>query len=117
LLCAMAAAGRLEVPSGAVLAIEDVNEAPYRIDRMLTSLHLGGHFARTSAVVFGGLDRAPAGPDGWGVGQVIHRFAGSLAVPVLAGAPFGHRPHNEAFVLGSIAQVGETAADEVTLSF
>ena len=36
---AMAAAGRLVVPEGAVLALEDVTEAPYRVDRMLTSLH------------------------------------------------------------------------------
>ncbi|MGH7434232.1 MAG: S66 peptidase family protein [Polyangiaceae bacterium] len=117
LLSAMAAAGRLAIPSGAVLAIEDVNEAPYRVDRMLTSLLLGGHFERTSAVVFGGLDRSQAGPDGWEVDRVIERFAEAVRVPVLAGAPFGHRLHNEAFVLGSIARVGETAVDEVSLSF
>jgi muramoyltetrapeptide carboxypeptidase len=117
LLSAMAAAGRLAVPGGAVLAIEDVNEAPYRVDRMLTSLLLGGHFERASAVVFGGLDRSQAGPDGWEVDRVIERFAGAVRVPVLAGAPFGHRPDNEAFVLGSTARVGETAADEVSLSF
>ena len=113
----MAAAGRLDVPSGAVLAIEDVNEPPYRVDRMLTSLRLGGYLERAAAVVFGGLDRSQAGPDGWDVDRVIDRFAASLAVPVLAGAPFGHRPLNEAFVLGATAAVGSTAEDEVSLSF
>jgi muramoyltetrapeptide carboxypeptidase len=116
LLCAMAAAGLLVVPDGAVLALEDVNEAPYRVDRMLTSLRMGGHLERAAAVVFGGIDRSQAGPDGWDVDRVIDRFAASLAVPVLAGAPFGHRPLNEAFVLGATAAVGRPAEDAISLS-
>jgi muramoyltetrapeptide carboxypeptidase len=114
LLCAMAAAGRLVIPAGAVLAIEDVNEAPYRVDRMLTSLLLGGHLGRASALVFGGLDHANPGPDGREVDEVIARTARALAVPVLSGAPFGHRPHNEAFILGARARL---AGEAVSFSF
>src|SRR4051812_22585758 len=43
LVHAMAGAGRFVVPEGAILALEDVTERPYRIDRMLSSLALGGH--------------------------------------------------------------------------
>src|SRR5262249_4140972 len=50
---ACAAAGRLELPQGAVLFLEDVTERPYRIDRMLTTLELGGHFDRVGAFVLG----------------------------------------------------------------
>jgi muramoyltetrapeptide carboxypeptidase len=114
LLCAMAAAGRLAIPPGAVLAIEDVNEAPYRVDRMLTSLQLGKHLEPVSALVLGGLDRSQAGPDGWTVEDVVERFARTLTIPVVVGAPFGHRPHNEAFVLGSRAVVAD---GEVAISF
>ena len=46
LLAGMAAGNRLAVPEGAILAFEDVTERPYRLDRMLTSLRLGGHLAR-----------------------------------------------------------------------
>jgi muramoyltetrapeptide carboxypeptidase len=116
LLCSMAAAGLLAIPDEAVLAIEDVNEAPYRVDRMLTSLRMGGYLERVAAVVFGGIDRSLAGPDGWDVDRVIDRFAASLAKPVRAGAPFGHRPFNEAFVLGATAAVGWPAENEVSLS-
>jgi muramoyltetrapeptide carboxypeptidase len=112
LLFAMAAAGRLVVPEGAILAIEDVNEAPYRLDRMLTALLLGGHLARASALVFGGLDRSAPGPDGWTADDVVERISRSLEIPVLTGAPFGHRPHNEAFVLGAPARV---VGDELRL--
>jgi muramoyltetrapeptide carboxypeptidase len=110
LLHAMAAAGRLAVPEGAVLALEDVTEAPYRVDRMLTSLRLGGHLARASAVVLGGFDRCTAGPDGRTVDDVLRERTQGLGVPVLAGAPFGHGAANEAFVLGSPVRVEGDAA-------
>ncbi len=51
MLHACAAAGRLAVPDGAVLFFEDVTERPYRIDRMLTTLALGGWFDRVRAFV------------------------------------------------------------------
>ena len=91
-----------------------MNEAPYRVDRMLTSLRLGGHLARASAVVFGGLRpmRTRAGRLDRRRGARIARH-GALGIPVLAGAPFGHGAQNEAFVLGARARV---AGDEVSLS-
>lgn len=105
LLHAMAAAGRLLVPRGAVLALEDINEAPYRIDRMLTSLRLGGHFARASAIVLGAFTRCATAADGRSVDEVLAERTLDLGLPVLAGAPFGHEAHNEAFVLGRVARI------------
>jgi muramoyltetrapeptide carboxypeptidase len=105
LVHAMAAAGRLVVPQGAVLALEDVTEAPYRVDRMLTSLRLAGMLARASAIVFGGFDRCAPGPDGRAVDEVLAERTRDLGIPVLRGAPFGHGANNEAFVLGRDARV------------
>jgi muramoyltetrapeptide carboxypeptidase len=105
LLHALAAAGRLRIPEGAVLALEDVTEAPYRVDRMLTSLRLAGHLARVSAIVLGGFDRCAAGSDGRTVEEVLEDRLGDLDIPVVAGAPFGHGARNEAFVLGKDAQL------------
>jgi muramoyltetrapeptide carboxypeptidase len=113
MLHAMAAAGRLVVPEGAVLALEDVTEAPYRVDRMLTSLHLGGHLARASAIVFGGFERCAPGPDGRTIDEVLEERTRSLGVPVVAQAPFGHGTSNEAFVIGMPALVRD---DEVHLA-
>ena len=42
-----------EPPDGCVLFLEDVNERPYRLDRMLTQLRLSGILARARALVFG----------------------------------------------------------------
>lgn len=102
---ALAAAGRLEIPRGSVLALEDVAESPYRIDRMLTSLLLGGHLAKAAAVVFGEFDRCKTGPDGRSVEDVLEERTRSLRIPVVAGAPFGHGDSNEAFVLGARVRV------------
>lgn len=102
---AMAAAGRLVVPEGAVLVLEDVTERPYRIDRMLTALRIGGHLARASAIVFGGFTQCEPGADGVTYETVLAERTRELGVPVLAGAPFGHGSPNDAFVLGRRARV------------
>jgi muramoyltetrapeptide carboxypeptidase len=107
-LHALAAGGRLSVPRGSVLALEDVAELPYRIDRMLTSLVLGGHLANVSALVFGAFDRCRVeGADGPTIGEVLEERTRSLGIPVLFGAPFGHGDVNDAFVLGQPAAVGD----------
>jgi muramoyltetrapeptide carboxypeptidase len=105
LVHAMAAAGRLFVPDGAVLALEDVSEAPYRLDRMLTSLDLGGYLGRISGVVFGGFTGCQPGADGRTADEVLEERTRHLRVPVLAGAPFGHQAHNEPFVLGADVRI------------
>jgi muramoyltetrapeptide carboxypeptidase len=97
---AMAAGGRLVVPEGAIVTLEDVTERPYRIDRMLTSLLLGGHLARASAIVFGGFTQCHPGPDGVTVDEVLRERTSQLGVPVVSGAPFGHGAPNHAFCLG-----------------
>lgn len=114
LLAAQAAAGRLLVPDGAVVAIEDVAERPYRVDRMLTSL--GPHLVRAGAIVFGSFTDCDAGPDGVTVDEVLGERARALGVPAAHGAPFGHGAQNEAFVLGRHAQV-EIGIDSATLRF
>ncbi len=106
---ALAAAGLWTIPPGAVLALEDVGEAPYRVDRMLTSLALGGHLAGASAIVFGDFDRCGPGPDGRTVEEVLGECARPIGIPVLSGAPFGHTARNLAFVLGASVDVnGDT---------
>lgn len=105
LVQAMVAAGEFAVPADAIVVLEDITERPYRIDRMLASLHLGGVFDRASAVVFGDFAQCDPGPDGVTVEEVIRDLAEKLAIPVYAGAPFGHGAPNFAFPLGAIAEL------------
>ena len=105
LVASMATAGRLHLPPESILVLEDVTERPYRIDRMLTALRLGGHLRDVVAVVFGGFEECQAGVDGVTVEEVLADFARSVSMPVLARAPFGHGARNDAFVVGRRAEV------------
>jgi muramoyltetrapeptide carboxypeptidase len=77
-------------PSFAVLFIEDVNERPYRVHRMLTQLVQSGVLARASGLVFGemrGCDEPGGGPTVW---DAIESVTSGFAGPVLYGFPSGH---------------------------
>ena len=77
-------------PKGYVLFLDDVNERPYRIDRMLTQLRQTGLVAKASAVVcteFAGCDDAAAGLTARAlIAELLADFTG----PVLFGFPSGH---------------------------
>lgn len=103
LLVAQAAAGRLAIPEGAIVAIEDVTERPYRVDRMLTSL--APHLARASGLVFGSFTDCDPGPDGVRVEEVLRERARAFGLPTAMEAPFGHGARNESFILGRAANL------------
>jgi muramoyltetrapeptide carboxypeptidase len=105
MLHACAAAGRLIVPEGCVLLLEDVTERPYRIDRALATLAVGGHLQRVAAVVLGDFTQCDPGPDRVTIGEVLARSLGDLDIPVLAGLPVGHGLRNDPVVLGGRARV------------
>ena len=112
LLAAMAAGNRLKLPRGGILAFEDVTERPYRLDRMLTSLRLGGHLEGLAAIVLGSFTQCEPGPDKVTAMEVLAELTAKLGVPVVAGAPFGHGAPNLPFVLGATVTVSGS-----TLSF
>jgi muramoyltetrapeptide carboxypeptidase len=77
-------------PDGCILFLEDVNERPYRLDRMLTQLSLAGILRRASALVFGemrGCDE-PGGPIT--ARETIEAATRGFAGPILYGFPSGH---------------------------
>ena len=77
-------------PEQCVLFLEDVNERPYRIDRMLTQLYLSGVLGRAAALVFGEM-RGCDEPDGAVTAlDAIARTTRDFAGPIVAGFPSGH---------------------------
>jgi muramoyltetrapeptide carboxypeptidase len=99
LLASAAVAGRLALPRGAVLLLEDVTEAAYRIDRMLTALAVGGHLDRVAGVVLGDFTDCPPSAD-VATSEVLAERLGALRIPVATGLPVGHGSKNEPVVLG-----------------
>jgi len=79
--------------TGAILFLEDVNEYLYRVDRMFTTLALGGHLARVAGVVLGGFTSCKPSEGSYGtltLDEILADHLGDLGVPVLRNAAFGH---------------------------
>jgi muramoyltetrapeptide carboxypeptidase len=100
-----AVTGRLKLPHGAILALEDVTESSYRIDRMLSALRIGGHLRGISGVVLGGFTDCPPGPHGVPVDAVLERELAALGVPAISGLPFGHDLPSDPLLLGAEAEL------------
>ena len=86
--------------AGTILAIEEIGERPYRIDRALTQLLDSGCLRGVVGIVVGDL-HACAEPDnggsqGFSACEVIEERLARLGVPVLTGLPFGHAPGRNA---------------------
>ncbi|TDD95877.1 LD-carboxypeptidase [Actinomadura rubrisoli] len=84
--------------AGRVVFLEDVAEAPYRIDRMLVQLLQAGWFDGAAGVALGSWERSgdPAELD-----AVFSARLGPLQVPILAGVPAGHGPRQRTLELGA----------------
>lgn len=73
--------------AGKVLILEEVGEAPYRIERSLTQLRLAGAFERCAGVVFGNFTSCGEKAE---VAAVLEDFASCVTCPVFCGLPHGH---------------------------
>jgi muramoyltetrapeptide carboxypeptidase len=109
LLAACATAGRLRLPYGAILALEDVTEQAYRVDRLVTSLVASGVLDTVSGIVLGDFTDCPpsAGVEAF---DVLRERLGALRVPLASGLPFGHGSWNEPLTLGLPAWLDADAA-------
>lgn len=90
LLASLSTPFAFDPPAGCVLFLEEVNERPFRLHRMLTQLRLSGVLGRASAVVFGEM-RACDEPGGEPCARdaIANALAG-FSGPVLYGFPSGH---------------------------
>jgi muramoyltetrapeptide carboxypeptidase len=73
---------------GVILFLEDVNEKPYKIDRMLTQLRLAGKFEGVKGLVFGPFQNHGGSPKE--VEEVILDVLADLKIPIVFGFPSGH---------------------------
>jgi muramoyltetrapeptide carboxypeptidase len=97
--------------TGAVLFLEDVNEAPYRIDRMLTQLALAGVLKQAKAVIWGTCHQCD--PDaGFGsltIPDLLDDHVKPLGVPAWRGALIGHIGRQFTLPVGAEVEVDADA--------
>lgn len=104
LVCATLGTAYAINPKGAILFLEDVNEAPYRVDRMLSQLRLAGVLNEVSGVVLGDFSTKDA-EDRLATDRVLVEYFGRLHVPVVMNFPVGHIPDNATIPHGALAEI------------
>jgi muramoyltetrapeptide carboxypeptidase len=92
---------------GCVLILEDVGEAPYRVDRMLTQWRTAGLLRGVAAVGLGHFrwKRDDVLPGDFSMEEVLRERLGDLGVPVVGRLPVGHGRPNLALPLGVEARL------------
>lgn len=102
---------------GAVLVLEEVAEAPYRVDRMFAHLQHAGVFDTVSGVILGAFTTGELDPDKptLSLGDVFEDYLGDRLYPVVKGLPYGHRLPRCSLPIGVPVQLCATAT-ETTLS-
>ena len=107
---------------GAILVLEDVNEAPYRIERMLTHWRLCGALQQLAGIGLGQFTdcddstdekltetecatACSTSPDRFSLEQVLRERTTDLGIPVISNLPVGHVAGNAALPLGAWAEL------------
>lgn len=92
---------------GGILFIEDVNEHPYRVERMLLQLQQAGVLPRQKAVLLGAVSDWRRSPmdRGYDIKAMVAHLRGVTKVPILTGLPFGHVPTKVTMPFGRPVQL------------
>lgn len=93
---------------GKILFLEDIGEAPYRVDRMLSTLKLAGKLDEAAGIVLGTFtyrSDQDTSNEGQSLNQVLASYFSNLATPVIQGFPFGHHACNATLPIGADCEI------------
>jgi muramoyltetrapeptide carboxypeptidase len=92
----------------AILFVEDVQEAPYRIDRMFAQLKLAGILGQVKGVIFGRCTKCTPGEGSYGsltISDILDDYLKPLNVPAWEGAQIGHIERQFIMPIGVPAEI------------
>ncbi|WP_445231985.1 S66 peptidase family protein [Duganella rhizosphaerae] len=100
----------------AILYLEEVNEEPYRIDRMMTQLQLSQGYRHAAAVVLGIFENCEGveGESALSLEDTVNQHLLPLRRPAVAGYSFGHIRHQFTLPVGLRARL-DTELQTLTL--
>jgi muramoyltetrapeptide carboxypeptidase len=112
---------KLEQIKGGILLIEDVNERPFRIERMLNQLYLAGVLSCQNTVLWGDFGH-PSILDydrGYDLNSVIDYARNTLGLGerLITGLPFGHCPKKLSLPMGVQANLSLSTNQQVSLQY
>lgn len=86
-----------------ILVVEDINEHPFRVERMLLQLFHAGILSRQNAIVLGSFSGAEPNEydDGYDIPVMVDYLQSRLDIPVLSGLDFGHEQRTVTLPLGA----------------
>ncbi len=92
MLCHLAGTRWMPQVDGGILFVEDVNEHPYRVERMLLQLAYAGVLEQQQALVLGDFSGYKLGDydNGYDFAAMVDYLRSRFKLPVLQGLPFGH---------------------------
>jgi muramoyltetrapeptide carboxypeptidase len=94
---------------GRILLLEEIGEAPYRIDRMLTQMKMAGLFAGLAGLVLGSFENCGFTDE---IDALVRELFSDMSFPIVSGIPVGHGRSNWTLPLGVAARL-DTAAGEL----
>lgn len=100
--CSLLGSKYVRIPHRGILFIEDIGEAPYRVDRMIHQLKLAGVFRRISGLIVGQFtgyeeDSQMYSPLQESIGEVVSEYD----FPVCFNFPVGHVKLNFPLIMGA----------------
>ncbi|MCM1512354.1 MAG: muramoyltetrapeptide carboxypeptidase [Oxalobacter formigenes] len=92
---------------GGILFVEDVNEHPYRVERMVLQLYYSGMLARQRALLFGSISgyTLTGYDNGYDFDAMVDWLRAHLPIPVITGLPFGHIRDKVTLPVGAAARL------------
>ncbi|GAB3628605.1 muramoyltetrapeptide carboxypeptidase [Pandoraea terrae] len=107
MLCSLLGTPYFPKVDGGILFVEDVNEPPFRVERMLYQLHLAGVLKRQKALVLGQFTeyRLSDYDNGYDFGPMVEHVRGLVGIPIVTGLPFGHTPDKLTLPVGGYAEL------------
>lgn len=117
MLCSLLGTPYMPRIDGGILFLEDINEPPYRVERMLIQLQQAGVLATQRAILLGDFSnyRVTDYDNGYDMPAVVAYMRDQLQMPVLTGLPFGHCPRKLTLPVGGQAAL-TARADGFTLA-
>ncbi|HTH60172.1 MAG TPA: muramoyltetrapeptide carboxypeptidase [Paraburkholderia sp.] len=90
-----------------ILFVEDVNEQPFRIERLIYQLHLAGILGQQQALVLGDFSGGKSYDydNGYDLAAMIEQVRSVIGIPVITGLPFGHVPDLVTLPVGAHARL------------
>ncbi len=91
-----------------ILFLEDIGEAPYRLDRMLNQLKLCGLLKKLSGIILGGFTdcvKPKSMNESFTVKEIFEHYFSELGIPVIVDFPHGHLKQMVTLAMGTAIRI------------